>query len=371
MKKVFLAAVFAGAALAAGAQNAILAPSTFDNISIGIDGGLTTPLKGHSFFKNMRSQYGLHIGKQVTPTLGFGIEGAWSVNTSDSKTVFDSHYVGIYGTYNLMNAFGGYHCQQRPFWIDAVVGTGWGHQYVQGPGDTNSLNAKAGLNFNFALSNKVSLAIKPDVNFLIAGNGLATQFNANRANFELMAGLTYNFGPGFQCVVCPPDLSGELALANERINELRAGVAAAAVDLAASNARITTLEAELAAALAKPAKVISVADTTFSSVRFVFFRIGQSKVAADQMPNVEMIADYMKHNPKSTVVIKGYASQDGNEELNIRLAQSRAQSVKDVLVTKYGVKADRIKAEGQGIGHMFKEDSWNRVSICTLDDPAK
>ncbi|MDE6378048.1 MAG: OmpA family protein, partial [Duncaniella sp.] len=114
-----------------------------------------------------------------------------------------------------------------------------------------------------------------------------------------------------------------------------------------------------------------VSDTTFSSVRFVFFRIGQSKVAADQLPNVEMIADYMKHNPESTVVIKGYASQDGNLEFNERLAQSRAQSVKDVLIKKYGVKADRIKAEGQGIGHMFKEESWNRVAICTLDEPSK
>ncbi len=110
------------------------------------------------------------------------------------------------------------------------------------------------------------------------------------------------------------------------------------------------------------------ADTTFNSVRFVFFKIGSSKVTADQLPNVVMIADYMKHNPNSTVVIKGYASQDGPKDLNERLARARAESVKDMLVRKYGIKASRIQAEGQGIGHMFKEESWNRVSICTLDD---
>lgn len=76
----------------------------------------------------------------------------------------------------------------------------------------------------------------------------------------------------------------------------------------------------------------------------------------------------MKKNPKSKVVIKGYASQDGNLDFNIKLAQKRAESVKNALVKKYGISADRIQAEGQGIGHMFKEESWNRVSICTLDD---
>ena len=152
----------------------------------------------------------------------------------------------------------------------------------------------------------------------------------------------------------------------DRVNTLRAGVVAAADDLAASQAENAALAAALAAAQNQAPKVVS--DTTFSSVRFVFFKIGKSTITADQMPNVEMIADYMKHNPSSTVIIKGYASQDGPKELNERLAAARAESVKNALIKKYGIKASRIKAEGQGIGHMFKEESWNRVSICTLDE---
>lgn len=368
MKKVLLAAALAGCTLAAGAQNFIQQPSFLDNWSIGLDGGVTTPLKGHSFFQNMRGQYGIHVAKQITPTIGVGVEGAWGVNTTDSKTAFDTQYVGAFGTYNLCNAFMGYQCAPRKFWVDAVVGAGWGHDYYVGHGDTNSLNAKAGLNFNYAVTDNFSVSLKPDVNFRLAGQGAPVQFNANRANFDLMVGLNYNFCPGFQCVTCPPDLTADLALANERINGLRAEVMAAADGLAAATAANAALEAQLAAALAQPAKVVSVNDTTYSSVRFVFFKIGQSKVSADQLPNVVMIADYMKHNPTSTVVIKGYASQDGPKELNERLAQSRAESVKDLLVKKYGIKADRIQAEGQGIGHMFKEESWNRVAICTLDD---
>ena len=105
-----------------------------------------------------------------------------------------------------------------------------------------------------------------------------------------------------------------------------------------------------------------------SSVRYIFFKVGSSNITADQKPNVEMIAAYMNNHPKSKVVIKGYASPEGNEEFNIRLAQKRAESVKDALIKRYKIAADRITAEGEGIGHMFSEESWNRVSICTLEE---
>ncbi|MDY3268529.1 MAG: OmpA family protein, partial [Phocaeicola sp.] len=35
---------------------------------------------------------------------------------------------------------------------------------------------------------------------------------------------------------------------------------------------------------------------------------------------------------------------------------------------KYRIAASRITAEGQGIGAMFSEPDWNRVSICTLQE---
>ena len=40
--------------------------------------------------------------------------------------------------------------------------------------------------------------------------------------------------------------------------------------------------------------------------------------------------------------------------------------MKDMLVKKYGIAANRINAEGQGISNMFDELSWNRVSICEI-----
>ncbi|MDE6812526.1 MAG: OmpA family protein, partial [Duncaniella sp.] len=50
-----------------------------------------------------------------------------------------------------------------------------------------------------------------------------------------------------------------------------------------------------------------------------------------------------------------------------RLANARAEAVKNALIKRFKIDPKRISAEGQGIGHMFSEESWNRVSICTLD----
>ena len=100
----------------------------------------------------------------------------------------------------------------------------------------------------------------------------------------------------------------------------------------------------------------------------VTFRQGKTTISTDQIPNVERIATYMKNNPKSTVSIKGYASPEGSAEVNARVAKQRAEAVKNMLISKYKISASRITAEGQGVGSMFSEPDWNRVSIATLSE---
>lgn len=368
MKKFLLSAAVLATAVMANAQDIIERPTFGDNWQIGLDAGVTTPLKGHSFFQNMRGQYGLHIGKQLTPMVGFGIEGAWGVNTTYSRNAFDTQYVGAYGTLDLMTLFGGFTCNNpRPFTIDAVVGAGWLKAYYPTPDvdSSNDLGVKFGLNLNFNVCKNFSIALKPSVvyNATKSYNNL----DINTCNFNLMVGLNYNFGPGFKCVTCPPDLTAEVADLNAKVNALRGELDGCTAALAASTAENAALAAQLADCLNKPAEVKVVADTTLNSVRYVFYKVGSSTITADQKPNIEMVAAYLKNHPESTVVIKGYASQDGPADLNERLAAARAESVKNALVKTYKISADRIKAEGQGIGHMFTEDSWNRVSICTLE----
>ncbi len=76
----------------------------------------------------------------------------------------------------------------------------------------------------------------------------------------------------------------------------------------------------------------------------------------------------MKKHPEAKVIIKGYASPEGNLAFNEKLAKARAEAVKNILVRKYKIDDTRIASEGQGIGDMFSEPDWNRVSICTIEE---
>ncbi|MDE6429952.1 MAG: OmpA family protein [Duncaniella sp.] len=375
MKRFILASALVGSIMGLSAQNVIERPTFGDNWQIGLDGGVTTPLKGHSFFKNIRPTVGLHIGKQLTPVFGLGVEGLAGINTStanggrSSKTAFDNTYVGAYGTFNLSNLFGGFRCEPRPFTVDAVAGIGWLHDYVSYGSDHSNIGAKAGLSFNFATSEHFSISLKPSVIWNVTGNGTAYHdqgLDLKRANFYMTVGLNYNSGPSFKCVTVP-DNSAELADLNSRVNALRAQVDSRDAALAAADAKNAELTAALAAANAKPAQVKVVKENTLESVRYVFFKIGSSTITADQQPNIEMIAAYLNNHPKATVQVRGYASADGPVELNERLANARAEAVKNALIKRFKIDPKRISAEGQGIGHMFSEESWNRVSICTLD----
>lgn len=119
----------------------------------------------------------------------------------------------------------------------------------------------------------------------------------------------------------------------------------------------------------RPVKVETVVETSRIPESIITFRQGRSTVDASQLPNVERVAVYMKKHAETNVIIKGYASPEGNLEFNKKLAQARAEAVKNILVKKYKINASRITAEGQGIGDMFTDPDWNRVSICSIVEP--
>lgn len=380
MKKSILLAAVAVIGLGMQAQNFIMQPSFCENWSLGVDAGVTTTMRGQAFFGAMRPLVGLHLQKQLTPAFALGAEGQFGINTSSwkgfthSNTAFDQSYVGAYGAVDLFNLFAGYPCRVRPFTIEAVAGAGWGHYYQSYQNDKTDWNffaTKAGLNFNINVSDHFTIAIKPSVTWNMTGapgQRTSASYNINRAQFNLQAGLTYHFGGRtFPCV--KPYNQNEIDALNAQINALRGQLDECNGSNAALNNRIKALEDDLAKCLSRKPEVVKEVSVNnqLNSVRYVFFKIGSSKIGPDQAPNVEMIAAYLKNHPESRVLIKGYASKDGPEELNIALAKARAQAVKDQLISRYKVKADRIQAEGEGIGEMFSEESWNRVSICTLE----
>lgn len=386
MKKVILTVLAAAGMMAAQAQQAYETPAFGDNWSLGLDGGVTTPLAhGHEFFGDMRGAAGLHLQKQLSPAFALGVEGYWGVNTSSwygykRNVAFDNSYVGAYGAINLMNLFGGYNCNGRVFEIEIQAGAGWGHNYANEGADQtrdkdyNYLATKAGLNLNFNLCRALTLSIKPSVTWNMTGSSYegpidveqtSAAYSRKHATFNLMAGLTYNFGPGFKCA--DTKNQSEIDALNAQINSLRSQIDACNAEAAASQAKKAAVAAELDACKNRKPEVVEKVSDNLQSVRYIFYKVGSSKITIDQQPNVEMVASYLKNHKDSKVVVKGYASQDGNLDFNIKLAKARAESVKTMLIKKYGIAADRITAEGEGVGHMFSENDWNRVSICTLE----
>lgn len=358
------------------AQRAYEGANLGDNWSIGIHAGVTTPLTHSAFFPNMRATWGLGIGKQLTPFFGMGVEAMTSINTTASKTAFDNTNVSLLTSVNLSNLFAGYWGTPRLFEIETVAGLGWLHYAQNGNGDRNSISSKLGLNFNFNLGEAKAwtIGIKPALVYELNACGERNVgFNANRAAWEITAGLKYHF----RCSNGKHHISfaklydqAEVDALNEQVNNLRQTNVDQEAELTAANQRNAELEQQLADC--KNQGPVIVTDTITSHKKtlesVVTFRQGGVSVVASQTPNVERIATYLKNHEKATVSIKGYASPEGKAEVNARIAQQRADAVKSLLVKRYKIAENRITAEGQGVGNMFEEPDWNRVSICTIHE---
>ena len=210
--------------------------------------------------------------------------------------------------------------------------------------------------------------LDPQYNF---SGGTDYDYSPNRT---YTVGIELNFGKTYAA----PAPAVNVNALNGQINDLRAQLAEAQGAAADANSRLAQLQGDLDAAnraLANCRNDLNAAKNAAPKVVdnskqymniLVHFPKSGTAITADQRANVERVAAYLKSHPEATCIIKGYASPEGKEEVNIKLANGRAASVKDMLVKKYGIAANRINAAGQGISNMFDELSWNRVSICEI-----
>lgn len=385
-KHLLLTLAVIGCMLTAQAQQYYKAPKFFDNWSIGISGGVMTPLKNHAFFGDMRGAFAFHLQKQLSPVFALGVESTFGHNTAswlkdnpivaealegNSTAAIDNIYVGAYGAVSLFNLFDGFECKARPFDIEVQGGAGWGYDNAL---SENYFATKAGLNINFNCSKNFTLSLRPSVTFNMTGTSYApldvdrtsAAYTREKATFNFMVGFTYNWGPGFKCVKVKDQ--SEIDALNAKINDLRNTLESQQAAVAANQANVKALEAELEACRKSKIELpeTKVTENT-QSVRYVFYAVNSSKITIDQQPNVEMVAKYLDNHKDAKVEIKGYASADGPKEFNEKLAAARAESVKKMLTKKYGVDADRIIVKGEGVGNIFSKNSWNRVAICTLE----
>ena len=98
-----------------------------DNWSIGLNGGIVTPLSHSAFFKNARATVGIDLNKQLSPIYGLTFENMWSINTFESSAAFDASNLMLLHRINLNNVFCRYKGKPSVFEVEALAGFGWLH----------------------------------------------------------------------------------------------------------------------------------------------------------------------------------------------------------------------------------------------------
>ena len=102
----------------------------------------------------------------------------------------------------------------------------------------------------------------------------------------------------------------------------------------------------------------------------IMFDHDSADLRADQKANLDKISAFAAENPDFDLVIKGYASQEGNKDYNMGLSIKRAEAVKGALIDR-GVDSSSIRSvTGQGATTMFGDilKTNRRVLVISVDE---
>ncbi len=371
MKKLVL--LFAAAAMAVSVSAQTVTESkTFDNFYIGINGGAQVKTTNEAWMKNLNSNAGLRIGRWFTPVFGLAAESNVYFNDHcshfmpQSKTIARYMNTSLIATVNFSNWFAGYKGEPRTFEFVPVFGFGWGHTFGTEE-NFNVLTSKAGIDFTFNLGSKKAwqIYVEPSMNWALNGYGYeGVAYDINKSAFQLNAGIVYKFknsNGSHNFTIAQLRDQSEIDGLNSQINNLRNDLNNKDSQLSAKDKQIKDLQNALDECNKKPKYVKPATATNLQPT--VLFQQGKSNVEKSQMPNIELIAQYMKNHPEANIEIKGYASPEGPKELNQKLSEKRADAVKNVLVKKYKIAANRLTTKGMGAtDKLFKQVEFNRVS---------
>ena len=324
----------------------------FDNVSIGVVGGVETNL--NDWNAPQGAVAGIVLNKEISPIFGVTLEGNTNINglrnwASDAShfhcgNTFDGISTYLTARVNLTNAIWKYNGKPRKFEVEANAGPGYGFLLHQ---EYNALLVKAGLNLNYNVTDAWTIALRPAVVYDLNGTGT---FNTNHAIGQVTAGIVYHFKTS----------NGTRSFNKAKLYSQS--------EIDALNAKITDLRSNLEAAN-KTAKTNTI-DTVYvespsSLGNVVSFTLNSAKVDETQMANLDNAVRMLKENPDLKVTLKGYADKNtGSATYNKRLSVRRAEAVKKVIVDKYGIDTNRIDVLGVGdTEQLYNDNNWNRVVI--------
>lgn len=352
----------------------VITNSFWDNWFFSLGGGASVLMgdgdHAGSFGKRISPTLNVAVGKWFTPGVGLrlqysGLQAKGFTDQKDADYVrgnqfkggyykqrFD--YMNLHGDvlFNLNALFGGYN-RQRVYEVIPFVGAGFIHNYTK--------PRREALALNVGVLNRFRLSDALDINVEFSALGTEDKFDGEIGGsrsfdsmLNLTAGITYRFpSRGFRRPVPQLISQTELALLQD--------------NLAVMAARNAELQNALAEAKSQPVAEVTETEVVIPSdiaPRTVFFSIGSSEVSPREAMNLSYLAEQMKQFPQTTYTVNGYAdAATGSAEFNKQLSLKRAQAVVDVLVHKYGIAADRLKADANGGVDRFGQPILNRVVL--------
>lgn len=361
MKKIILILMALMLTISINAQEkAVKTSQITDNVFISINGGGSWSLmnRDSKFWNNVNPMATINVGRYITPVTGLQVSFEAGAGEGGRCKV-DHTNLTLDGLLNMSNLFGGYNGTPRVFEVVGVLGGGWFHTYGN-VGNSASAKAAIELNFNLGKSKAWQLNIVPSYTYLPA-KAIENSYAA------LSAGFTYKFKNSngtHNFVLVDVRNQSEIDLLNEQINSLREKSELLAKQNTQNesviNSQLKTIEA-----LTKSCQQARDTKQLVSLTNMVSFKLGESKVGELQMANLSQIAKVLNENKDLKIEVKGYADKGtGTTEINQKLSEKRAQTVKDVLVKTFKVGENRISTVGIGSSEqIFDENNWNRVAI--------
>ena len=320
----------------ANAQIAYQKADFLDNVYVGLNGGVSSPLDFNSVTP-FNAQAGVKVGKNWSPVFGTNIEGTavfGDNHFADSHTFVKATYVGLNGTLNLTNLFLNYN-PDKVFETSLEAGLGWIHNYhtptpTNIDGHANYLGAKTGviLAWNIGNNKAWQLYAEPSVYWNLSKTD-KIQFNKHNAQLAVSVGVVYKF-----------------KTSNKTHNFKVYNIYDYTSALEEARDRIAALEAQNAELSKRPTETYNVVkETVVYSQDIITVSFLQN--SAELTQDAKNILD--KVSVSLPVKVIGSTSPEGTTRRNSELSVQRANAVAKYLKSR-GVKV--VSAEGNEHGRI-------------------
>lgn len=324
----------------ANAQIAYQKADFLDNVYVGLNGGVSSPLDFNSVTP-FNAQAGVKVGKNWSPVFGTNIEGTavfGDNHFADSHTFVKATYVGLNGTLNLTNLFLNYN-PDKVFETSLEAGIGWIHNYhtptpTNIDGHVNYLGAKTGviLAWNIGNNKAWQLYAEPSVYWNLSKTD-KIQFNKHNAQLAVSVGVVYKF-----------------KTSNKTHNFKVYNIYDYTSALEEARDRIAALEAQNAELSKRPTETYNVVkETNKETVVYSqdIFTVSFLQNSAELTQDAKNILD--KVGASLPVKVIGSTSPEGSTRRNSELSVQRANAVAEYLKSR-GVEV--VSAEGNEHGRI-------------------